>query len=228
MISLLLLTAPDRSAEAEFVKMLEDCARLSKVQISISKGTRDRDGDALQADALWYISLSKPNTFRVSLGDYWGSEFPTYISDGKTLLQAGTLNVLQKAPANLIGAFPRGNGAYAPLFDFMRGKAALDMVAPDGDIVRKGSVLKVETKDLGDLEINLLEMNGLKLPTIVDVRNIAARMASYRLFPMFSERPEDPLEKYSFTYKFVGSFPKNEFSTAVPKGQPVEDKRKKG
>jgi hypothetical protein len=226
-----MLVAADRSGEADFVRMLEGCARLANAQISISKGVRVWSGVCLQADALWYISYAKRNVFRISMGDYWGSEYPTYISDGKTLLQTGSLSVLQAAPkdlASLGGTFSRGGPGYSPFIDFVRGRAALDLVGPDGNITKKGSVLVVQTKDLGELEITTTNIGGLSLPLIVDVKNIAARMASYRLFPMWYERPEDPLERYSFTYRFVNSFPKNEFRTVPPKGIPVEDRRKKG
>jgi len=220
----------DRSGEADFMRMLEDCRRLSNVQISISKGIRDRSADALQADALWYISYAKANIFRISMGDYWGSEYPTYISDGKTLLQTGSVSVLQNAPKSLAligGTFTRGGAGYSPLVDFLRGKDAMDLVGPDGKIARKGTIIVVQTKDMGELEITTTQVNGQTLPLIVDVKNIAARMASYRLFPMFYERPEDPLERYSFSYRFVSSFPRNEFRTSPPKGIPVEDQRKK-
>lgn len=210
--------------------MLESCRKLQHVEISMNKGIRDRAGDALQTDQLWFMRLERPNVFHIYLGHYWNSNQPVSVSDGKTLLQDDGRIVLRNAPASplQIPGFDRGGPFYSPLFDFMQGRSALKMVSPDGDIRRTNSGFTLQTKDLGEVDVTLTRRDGYVLPLIIDVSNLAGRMANYRLFPMFSDRPEQPMERYVMNYNFAPAFPRGEFEIRIRKGAPVEDQRKKG
>lgn len=229
-ITLILLASPDRSGEADFLKMLEGCSKLQNVEIVMNKCVRDRDRDALQSDANWLIRLAKPNVFRIYVGHYWNSDIPVYTRDRQTLMISDSRAVLQNAPKNIVdiqGAFAPGAPYYSPLFDFMRGGEAALLAVADSDIVKTASGFRMTSK-LGAIEVTLTKHEGLTLPLIIDVSNLAGRLAAYRLFPMFSDRPEQPLERYVMDYKFGPQFPRGEFDTKPPKGLPVEDQRKKG
>lgn len=173
--------------------------------------------------------MAEPKVFRISVGDYWGSTYPTFTSDGKTLMSDDGTIILDHAPALIsdVTGFARGAGLYNPFFDFMRGRKTADIVAPDGDIVKTNSGVKLFTKDMGVIDITLMKAEGLLLPMIIDVSNVAGRMVAYRLLPMFSEKPEQPLERYVFSYKFVDKFNRDEFAIRIRKNAPVEDRRKK-
>lgn len=182
-VILLLLAAADRSGEADFLRMLDSCARLRHVEISINKGIRDRTVDALQSDVRWWIRMAEPNVFRMSIGDYWGSDYPTVTSDGRTLMLAGQITTLDKAPPRIIGiggSFARGGGTYNPLFDFMRGREAASLASPTGDIVKTSSGFRFDSREMGVVDVVLTKRDGLWLPLIIDVSNVAGRMASYR------------------------------------------------
>jgi len=211
--------------------MLDSCAKLRNVHIVANKAIRDRTEDSLVPDVEMMIEFASPSVFRISLGEYWVSYNGTYTSDGKTLKLDGDFTELRNAPANILGigdSFTKGGGTHNLLFEFMRGRKAADLIPDDADIKATPSGFKAKTKEFGDIEVTLIKRDGLSLPMIVDVSNLAGRMAAYRFIPVFVPRPEQPLERYVFDYTFVRSFPRGTFDTRVPKGIPFSDKRKKG
>lgn len=219
----------DRSGEAQFLALLDSCEKLRNVRIVVNKMARDRDVDALVPDVEMLIEYGAPNVFRITLGDYWAGSNGTFVSDGKTLKIDGDFTELKNAPKSIIGVdgFQKGSGYHNLFFEFTRGRKALDLLPPDSDIVRTTSGIKVKTKEFGDVDITLIKRDGLTLPLFIDVSNLAGRMAGYRMFPMFSSRPEQPLERYVFDFRFVSSFPKGTFDTKPAKGRPFADNRKK-
>lgn len=229
MISLFVLGA-DRSGEADFLQMLDGCAKLRNVQIEVSLSTRDRNQDALVPSTDWMILYEKPNTFCVRLGEYWASAMGSFTSDGRTLKVDTDFTELRKAPADIGGVneFAKGAQYFNLLFAFMRGRSAQSLVAESGDIAKTIYGIRLQTREFGIVEISLLRREGLLLPTVIDVKNLAGRMATYRMLPMFGDRPESPLERYAIGYKFVDGFPKGAFDTRVPKGTPFNDTRKGG
>lgn len=220
----------DRSGEAQFLALLDSCEKLRGARIVVNKLVRDRDADALVPDVEMLIDYAAPNVFRVTLGDYWAGSNGTFVSDGKTLKIDGDYAELRNAPKSILGVdgFGKGNGYHNLFFEFTRGRKAMDLLPPDGDIVRTTSGVKLKTKEFGDVEVTLVKRDGLTLPLYIDVSNTAGRMASYRMFPMFSSRPEQPLERFVFDFRLGFRFAKGTFDTKPPKGRGFVDNRKKG
>lgn len=226
----LLLPAPPQSGEQALRSVLEHYGKLRRFEAGISKAARDRRGDAMVPTLSVMLSYESPQKFRVDQSEYWGGG-SSYTSDGKVLRIVsadGAPTVLRNAGASLVKSHsalgPRG-GAFAILFLLLEGPSAYDkLVSPDEEVKLNGRRLDFKSKDFGSMALTL---DG-KLVTLIEFDNKPNREANYRFLPMFSEKPEDPMEVESIEYRFVDRFARKTFDTSTQKGEAVVDERKKG
>jgi hypothetical protein len=223
------LLSPPQSGEAVLRSVFEHYGKMRKFEAGISKAARDRRGETMGPTISLLLSYDSKQRFRVEQSEYWGGG-NTFTSDGKTLRVVsadGGPTTLRNAGPSLMQSHPmlapRG-GAFAVLFLLLEGPSAYDkLVAPDGSVKLNGRRIDFKSKDYGSMSMTL---DG-KLITDIQFDNKPNRDANYRFLPMFSEKPEDPMEVEVITYEFVNRFARNRFDTSVTKGEFVVDERKK-
>jgi hypothetical protein len=226
---------PDRSGEPALRRVFEQHGALRNVEALIWKSNRDRGDQPLQADrtiTLWYAS---PGKFRAAGSVYWG-EASLYVSDGKTLY-ADALDDMQ--PGSLRNSHPTSiplahsdlslRGGYGSvLYYLLEGPPAFEkMVDPVGSITaettRGEEQIKFKSKEIG--MVTLFLRGGLV--HAVEYDNLPQREAMYLRFPMWLEKPEDPLEREEIEITKRRSFPRDTFKAEPPQWRKVTDQRKK-
>lgn len=227
---LLLMQASAGSGEAILDQLLDRYHKLRNVEISISKAGRARKGEALEASIEMILRYVDPKKFHLDVAEYWGGG-SRYVSDGVTLLSEsvdGGRPIQLRNAAPLIDSHPELNlhaGNSSVIFAFLKGREMRSkLVAPNIPISAGRNWIRFASKDFGMMTLTLTD--GWIHEIAYD--NLPGRMASYVMTPMWNEKPEDPLEIESVTYRFGAKFAKSWFDTKPKPGLPVEDLRKKG
>lgn len=222
--ALLLTTLPTPRAELE--ALFDRYDKLRNAEISISKSARLRKREAQEADTEIILAYADQRRFRVTVGNYWGGG-GYYISDGKTLLaenaDGGPAQLRKAAPlmqAHSDLALRAGNSSL--IFLFLEGRASMPKLIAPGTEVRGGrNWLQFTSKGMGNM--TLTTRDGWIQEIAYD--NRPERMASYLMFPMWYERPDDPMQIEAFSYQFKVRFPARTFDPTPPKGVVVQDAR---
>jgi hypothetical protein len=207
-----LVQAP--SGEEILHKVFERYVKMKGFEAVISKMARDRSEDPLTPAITTVFSYESPQRWRIDYADYWGGG-AVYVRNGKQLkivsADSGDPQVVEAGPS-LMRSNPNlgpGGAAFSVIYLLMEGPAAYDrLVAPKAPVKVQGNWLSFQTKDLGNMTLHL--MDGLV--DRVEFDNRASRMAAYMWFPMFSEKPETPLEVESISYKLPAKFTKGLFT----------------
>ncbi|HZH98728.1 MAG TPA: hypothetical protein VEX38_07130 [Fimbriimonadaceae bacterium] len=229
--------APDRTGEPELRRILEAHGKLRNVQIVIGKSARERSDQVMQPDktlTLWYAG---PNRFRMAASSYWG-DAALYVSDGKTLYsdplddsQPAILRNTTVTPIPMVHndlSLRGGNGSM--LFYLLEGAGAFDKIVDSGgNITLKESAVErqvtFKSKDFGT--VSIFVDKAKRLAHRIEYDNLPGKLAAYLRFPMWMEKPEDPLDREEITITPMRSFPRDTFSVKPPKWRPVTDQRKK-
>lgn len=225
MIALALLaTAPD----IQLKDLFDRYGRLRSAEFSISRSRRLAKHEAQEAGTELLVRYADPRRFRVDSADYWGDS-STFVSDGRSLLvfSGGSDQATLRNTGDLLDAHPSLNlqgGASAILFLFLKGREAYPrLVAEEPKFESGRNWIRFATKSLGVMTLTLRD--GWIQEIAFD--NRPGAVASYLMFPMWYERPQDPMEIESVTYRFNVRFPGWMFATTPPKGLSVDDQRKK-
>ncbi len=213
--ALLLTTLPTPRAELE--ALFDRYGKLRNAEISISKSARLRKHEAQEADNEIVLAYADQRRFRVTAGSYWGGG-GYYISDGKTLLaenlDGGPAQLRKAAPlmqAHSDLALRAGNSSL--IFLFLEGRAAMPRLIAEATEVRGGrNWLQFTSRGMGNMTITLRD--GWIQQIGYD--NRPERMASYLMFPMWYERPDDPMQIEAFSYRFGVRFPRGTFDVVSP------------
>jgi len=228
LLPILAIAAQNASGEALLDQLFAKYEKLRNVEVSVSKAGRIRKGDALEAATEMLLRYVEPKKFQLDISEYWGGG-SRYVSDGVTLLtEAIDGPIILKHAAPLIDADPGlalHNGNSCVIFAFLKGRSMKSkLLVPNAPITSGKNWLQFQTKDFGIMTLTLTE----GWITQVAFDNRPGRLANYVMFPMFGDKPEDPLEIEAYSYRFGARFAKSWFDTRPPKGMPFEDQRKKG
>ncbi|MEQ1821770.1 MAG: hypothetical protein ABL949_04630 [Fimbriimonadaceae bacterium] len=220
---------PPTTPLEDFQTVLRSFETIPPVEIQMSMLSRGQKDLPYEAGSCWIVRLDGRKRFSISASGLWGDEAGRYISDGKTLLILGDSNVLKNAPdsvSEISSAFNPQFGCV--LFELLKGARQVDsLLGPDKRVERTPLGLKVWTRNFGVLDITIHQVEGKLLPVRIVASDRASKMANYLLFPVFSDKPEDPQDMLSIGYNFVRSFPRGTFDTRLPKGLVATDQRKK-
>ncbi|MCC7434123.1 MAG: hypothetical protein IT363_05510 [Methanoregulaceae archaeon] len=225
MIAFALLAVPP---QIELDDLFDRYAKLRNVEISISRSRRLAKHEAQEAGSELVVRYAGQRRFRVDSAEYWG-DGTTLVSDGKTLLvvSGGDGRVSLRNTAELLDAHPSLNPpgpSSAILFLFMKGRDSYKRLVADEPHFESGrNWIRFATKSLGVMTLTLRD--GWIQEIAYD--NRPGSLASYVMFPMWYERPQDPMEIEAITYLFAQRFPARTFDATPPKGVDVEDLRKK-
>lgn len=228
LLPMLAITTQNASGEALLDQLFVRYEKLRNVEISVSKAGRIRKGEALEAATEMILRYADPKKFQLDVSEYWGGG-SRYVSDGTTLLTE-TIDgpIVLKNAGTLIDADPGlalHNGNSCVIFAFLKGPSMKSkMVVPNAPIQSGKNWIQFQTKDFGVMTLTLSDgwINQISFD------NKPGRMANYLLFPMFGDKPEDPMEIEAYSYRFGVKFAKSWFDARPPKGMAFQDQRKKG
>lgn len=226
-LALALVACSDQSGEAVLREVLARSGRLHSFQASVSKSARDRKSDAFYPTSSYMVAFESPRRFRIDQAEMWG-DCTSWIQDGKTLkvvtANGGPARLRNPVTSPLALGAP-GSGSFTIFFLLLEGPAAYDkLVAPGSAVSHRGNWLQFKSKDFGNVSMRL----GDGLVREIEFDNRELRLAQYRFFPMWSEKPEEPMEIESITVEHVSAFARGTFDTSIRKGEEVLDERKKG
>lgn len=221
----------DLSGETLLRELLTSYDKASNAQFIVSQNSQNSPREVMAAGNTVWIDYKKAGVYRVRVASYWGDSGEYWLADGKTLLyfDGGSFHFYSGA-RTLSTSHPglgQGGAGFTPFTLFLDGTPSYDLlVGKPGSVQRKPYGLEIKSPGFGTLNVYLSKKSGAHVVDRMLVDNREMKMAEYRLFPTFSERPDRPIDEFVVHTVTNVKFRRNLFSTSLPKGTPVQDHRK--